>query len=106
MSTPLCLRSRSRPGRFCLLPPLVRLAEWLHLDLPHLHHRPHDALRLLRIGIADQLLQQRGDDLPGDAVLVLEPAARAFLASFGPLLPQLVDLSLGLAVDEERDRLL
>src|SRR6266508_7047817 len=43
-----------------------------------------------------------GNDLPGHAELVCEPAAWPFLPSFGEPLPQLVDLRLGLTIHEKR----
>lgn len=47
-----------------------------------------------------------GHDLPGQAAAVLAPAALAFSAAFGQLLPQPVDLGLMIgAVHRRRDRL-
>ena len=59
----------------------------------------------LGVGVAEQLAQGGRDDLPRQAVAVLQPAARALLAALGERDPQLVDLLLRLAVHEERDRL-
>ena len=57
-------------------------------------------------GIVHQILHRRGrDDLPGDAVAILEPAARAFLATLAQLAPVVVDLGLVGTVDLQRDRL-
>src|SRR5262249_12366121 len=43
-------------------------------------------------------------DLPGYAELVLEPGAATRLTACGKLLPVMVDLGLGFAVDDHRDR--
>src|SRR5215203_2888740 len=103
----LILRDSPRAGTVPRLPALGRSGalELGDLDLAHLQHRRHHALRLLLVRIADQLAQDLGNDLPGDAVLVLEPTARALLAPFGELAPVRVDLLLVLAVDLERDGL-
>ena len=55
-----------------------------------------------RVGIADQLPQHAGHDLPGDAELVLEPAALLGLrvAAGAELVPVVVDLLLRLANDD------
>jgi hypothetical protein len=75
------------------------------VDLAHLHHRVPRALDPLGVGVGEELVHARRDDLPGDAEAVLQPAARAFLAAVGELLPVVVDLVLVLAVDQEGDRL-
>ena len=74
-------------------------------DLPHLQHRGDRALRALRVGVGDQLVEDARHDLPRDAVAVLEPAARTLLPSIGERVPETVDLVLVLAVGLERDRL-
>src|SRR5216684_421295 len=79
--------------------------EAFDVDLLHLHHRLHDALRDCGIGIAQELRQSGRNDLPRQAELVLEPAAHLLLSAGGELLPQLVDLFLGLAIRDERYRL-
>src|SRR5579872_6289568 len=45
-----------------------------------------------------------GYDLPGQAVSVLQPAARAFLAAVAQLLPEPVDFALTVAHDLKGDR--
>ncbi len=45
----------------------------------HLQHRLHGALGALRVGVAEQLAQPVGDDLPAQAEPVLEPAALSLL---------------------------
>src|SRR5215218_6503648 len=82
-----------------------RVLERGDVDLPHLQHRGHHALRRLRVGIVEQLLQPPRDDLPGHPEAVLEPAARALLAALAEPAPVFVDLLLRAAVDLERDRL-
>ena len=41
--------------------------------------------------------------LPGQAILVLQPAALTFLSAAGKLRPTIVDFRLGFAIDYERD---
>src|SRR3954447_6832208 len=83
-----------------------RPLELVDLDLLHREHRPHDALRLLAIRVAEQLREPLGDDLPRQAEPVLEPAARAFLSTaLRQLAPVVVDLLLVLTADLQRDRL-
>src|SRR5713226_5095792 len=76
--------------------------EAFDVDLLHLHHRLHDALRDCGIGIAQELRQSGRNDLPRQAELVLDPAAHLLLSAGGELLPQLVELFLGLAIHDER----
>src|SRR5919204_2136053 len=100
-TSPLCPPGL-RASRRRLLLSSVGALQRLDLELAHLQHRAHHALRLLRIGVADQLQEDGRHDLPRDSVLVLQPAARSLLAAFRELLPQLVDLFLRLAIDHER----
>src|SRR5690349_21351508 len=51
--------------------------ELVDLDLPHAEHRLHHALRLLGIGVTEQLRQHARHDLPGESEPVLQPSARA-----------------------------
>src|SRR4029450_10617531 len=53
----------------------VRALQLIDVDLLHLEHCLHDPAGLMRIGIADQLDEGSGNDLPRQAVLVLGPAA-------------------------------
>ena len=74
------------------------------INLAHLEHRLHGAARTLRIGISNQLVQLARHDLPREPESVLEPSARARLTSVGrERIPQPVDLSLVLALDDERN---
>lgn len=73
----------------------------LNIDLVHLQHGLHDAAGFGAIRIAQKFAQRGGDDLPGDAELVAQPAAAAFLAAGGELFPQLVNLGLGVAVHKK-----
>jgi hypothetical protein len=59
------------------------------------------------VGVAQQLAQRPGDDLPGETVLVLQPAARLRLlvSALGEPIPVVIDFSLRFAVDDERYRL-
>ncbi len=73
-------------------------------DFLHLHHGLHGAIRLLAIGIAEVTAKRRGHHLPRQAESVLEPSAFRFLAAVGgQLVPEIVDLFLGLDADEEGD---
>ena len=62
-------------------------------------------LALALSGSLEQLGQGGRHDLPGEAVLVLQPAALRELAAFAQLLPVVVDLVLRFAGDLERYRL-
>ena len=65
------------------------------VDFLHLHHGLHGALAAGFVGAADEIGHGAGDDLPGEAKLVLEPAALAFLAAVGDQsVPVAVDLGL------------
>src|SRR5207249_1248308 len=75
----------------------------VYVDLLHLKHRLHDPRRFLRILIAQQLAEYGGNDLPGEAELVLEPAALVDSAARRELVPQFVDLLLVLAAHEQGD---
>src|SRR5712691_1056573 len=56
-----------------------------NVDLGHLHHRLHDALRLHGILVLQQLDHDARNDLPGQTELVLEPAALPRRAALGEL---------------------
>jgi hypothetical protein len=76
------------------------------IDLLHLEHRLHGAPGSARIGVLQQRDQLPGDDLPGQAEPVLEPAALARRAAVrGQRVPIIIDLGLVLAVDGEGNRL-
>ena len=75
------------------------------VELLHLQQRGHRAVAPRLVGIAHQLGEARGHDLPGQPVAVLQPAARPLLAAVRQLVPVVVDLVLVGAFDEERDRL-
>ena len=81
----------------------MRILQVVNHDLVHLHHSLHDRTRFDRVGITHQFAEGFGDDLPGQAELIFEPAAAAFGAAFGKLFPQFVDFGLRVAADEERD---
>ena len=75
------------------------------VELLHAEHGLHRSLRPPWSGSFSSSTMPIGHDLPGQAVLVLEPAARALLAALGELVPVVVDLVLVGAVDQQRDRL-
>src|SRR6266851_3432529 len=74
-----------------------------NIDLGHLHHRLHDALRLHGILVLQQLDQDARNDLPGQTELVLEPAALPGRAALGELPPQIVHFFLRVAVHDQGD---
>src|SRR3989442_15124389 len=51
------------------------------VDLTHLKHGLHGPARLRRVRIMEQLEHGDGDDLPGQAEFVFEPAALALLSA-------------------------
>src|SRR5207245_9929997 len=65
--------------------------------------RLNDPVRFLGILVSQHLPQGRWNDLPRQAILVLQPAALIFSTTRGQLLPQLVYLLLCLTVHEQRD---
>src|SRR5262249_29688924 len=75
------------------------------VELAHLQHRLHRAVGALRVGVREHLFHAGRHHLPGEAEAVPEPTALALLSAVGELLPEVVDLILGLAFDRERDRL-
>src|ERR1039457_282307 len=76
-----------------------------HVELLHAEHSLHGSIAASLVRVAHQLGIPGRDDLPGQSVAVLQPAARAFLAAFGKPGPVVVDLLLVGAMDHERDRL-
>src|SRR5262245_2437030 len=76
------------------------------VELLHLEHGSHRSLRPPRVGVADEFQQPGGDDLPREAEPVLQPPALALLPAVGgERVPEVVDLILGVAAHEERERL-
>src|SRR5665213_2624646 len=74
--------------------------EFGDVELFHLHHGLH------RFRVLDEVGEPCGYDLPGEAELVLEPAALAFAAAVGGEPgPVFVYLLLRVAADGERDGL-
>ena len=105
-------RCRRRRARWC--PPrsapevsAVRgCLERCDVELAHLEHRGHRALRPLRVGVGEQLVEPLRDDLPRQPPAVLAPPAGALLAAVGgERRPVAVDLLLVVAADGQRDRL-
>src|SRR5207249_10973413 len=71
------------------------------LELPHLEHLHHDALRVPGLRITEPCSEAPGFDLSGEAELIRQPAARTFFASLGKRLPEAVNLRLRLAFDHD-----
>ena len=65
--------------------PSYALASSVDVELLHLQKGLGDPLRLLGVGVRQHFRQNGRDDLPGDAVLVLQPPAGAFLAALAEL---------------------
>src|SRR6185312_8731907 len=84
---------------------LVRPLHGRHVDLLHAQHRVHCPGRPDRLFIPVVRGNVPGDDLPGETVPILEPAAllRLRVAALGQLGPVVVDLLLRIAADDERD---
>src|SRR6266487_784920 len=80
------------------------LLQALDVDLLHLQHRLHGRIRLLGILVAHQFAEDGGNDLPGHAILVLEPTALLVCFARGEFPPQIVHFLLRLTVHEQRDR--
>src|SRR5262245_44475798 len=84
---------------------LVSGLELRDIDLRHLQHRLHRALRAVPVWALEELVQPLRDDLPRQAEAVLQPTAHAvFAATLDEGAPVAVDFGLVLAVDDERDR--
>src|SRR5262245_33119581 len=83
----------------------VCLLEPRDVELLHLQQFLHHALRLARILVLEHPGELRRDDLPRDAVAVLQPAAllRLGVSALREFVPVVVDLRLGLAEDLEGD---
>src|SRR5580692_6119884 len=74
------------------------------VELLHHEHGLGDPPHFLRVGIGDHVQEHGGEDLPGQPVLVHQPAARDFRAALGEPAPVVVHLGLVLARDHDRDR--
>src|SRR5262249_1991834 len=64
------------------------------IELLHAEHGRRGTRRLLLVGVVDHVEEHGRHDLPGQAVLVGEPAAGDPLAAFGQPVPGVVDLGL------------
>ncbi len=71
---------------------VVRFLELCDVELLHLQESLRHPLRLPGVGVRQHLRQDARDDLPGHAVLVLQPPAGTFLAALTELAPEIVDL--------------
>src|SRR5581483_4914058 len=85
--------------------PFIRPFQLRHIELLHAEHRLHDALRACRVLVLQALAEDRRDDLPGHAELVLEPAAALDLATGSELVPKRIHFILRLAIHEQREAL-
>src|SRR6185503_54288 len=61
--------------------PVRRLLHRSDVDLPHFHHRFGGAFGFGLVGVLHQFDHAVWHDLPGEAELILEPAAYALLAA-------------------------
>ena len=77
------------------------------VELLHLQHGLKGPLGFCGVGIGEQLRQDLGDNLPGEAKLVLQPAAllRLRIAALGQPLPVVIHFILRRALNLERDGL-
>jgi hypothetical protein len=82
---------------------LVGALQLIYIELFHFKHRVYDTLPTLGVFILHHPSKGDRDDLPGDAISILEPAALLLPAILGQLIPELIDLLLRFAVDIERD---
>src|SRR6201996_339668 len=79
------------------------VAQGLDVDLGHAEHGLDGGVGTQWVGVTDQLDERVGNDLPGQAEAVLDPAARADLATpGGELLGVPVNLVLAGGGDLER----
>src|SRR5713101_8622154 len=104
----LNVRSRVSLGRVAakLLAAAVRVLQLRDVELFHLQHRLHGRTGIAGLRVGEQLAEHRRNDLPRQSELVLQPAARTFLAAVtGELAPVPVDLCLRLASHHEREAL-
>src|ERR1700694_268930 len=75
------------------------------VELAHLQQRFHHFCRVPGFGVTHHLPQRRGDNLPGNAEPIFEPAARSFLsAALSQPLPNLIELVLRLTGGDEGER--
>jgi hypothetical protein len=77
-----------------------------NVELLHLHEGRRDALTGAVVAPSHDLFKDGGNDLPGDAEAILQPAALARLAAASDqAVPVVVDFCLGIAMDLEGDGL-
>ena len=93
-------------GRKAALCGLPRIGAFdREVELLHLHEGLHHARGFGAVRVRQHLRDRGGKHLPGQAELVLEPAAGTFLAALlGQRGPVIVELLLGLAGNLEGDR--
>ena len=76
------------------------------IDALHPHHGVEGALGAGGIGAADQAHELARDDLPREAIAILDPAALLGLRHGGERVAQAIDLGLRFDRDLERNRLI
>src|SRR5258706_3925045 len=79
--------------------PIISLLQIGNADFLHLQHRVDDAFCLDGIRVAHQLAHLLRDDLPGQAELVLTPAALLRFRNGRQLVPEVIHLFLVLTFD-------
>jgi hypothetical protein len=79
--------------------------KFVNLDFLHAEHGFHSPLRLLRVRVIHHLDQNGRNNLLGDTIFILEPAAllRFFVTACGQLFPVIVHFLLRLATYLKRD---
>ena len=72
------------------------------IDLFHFEHGGHGFICFCFIRAADQVIEHSGTHLPWKAEFVFEPAAllRILVTAFRKLFPIVIDLILGVAIDD------
>jgi hypothetical protein len=87
----------SNPRYYCSSP-----LQTAYVELDHLQHGLHDPVRFLGILVLQHPAQCRRNDLPNQAIFVLEPTAAMGFSAFDEILLQFVDLLLRVTAYEER----
>ena len=66
----------------------VGLLQGSHINLLHLQHRLHHSARFAWVFVLRHLAQRSGNDLPGHAILIFEPAALVLLSALRKPIPE------------------
>src|SRR5664279_2695075 len=75
------------------------------VEFAHLEQGLHRSCGASRVRSTQELRKPSGNDLPREAVTILEPAAAAVFAASAELFPQSIDLPLICAIDGQGNRL-